>query len=207
MQLRRRIGVFGGAFDPPHRAHVAMAAAAIDQLALDRLWVVPTGHAWHKARPLSDGHHRLAMAKLAFSGLSRVQVTDLELKRSGPSYTADTLQTLQSQDRLPSTEDEWFLLMGADQAAAFHTWKRQDEILKRARLAVARRSTKNADPVDVQAHFSWPVVVIEMPLDPISSTFVRAQLTQIDGMPADQPILDESVARYIAQHNLYQDTK
>ena len=90
----RRIGVFGGAFDPPHRGHTALAQAALDHLDLDLLLVVPTGTAWHKSRPLSDAQHRLAMCALAFGDVSRAQIDDCEIVRSGPSYTVDTLQAL-----------------------------------------------------------------------------------------------------------------
>ena len=88
----RRIGVFGGAFDPPHRGHTALAQAALEHLDLDLLLVVPTGTAWHKSRPLSDAQHRLAMCALAFGDVSRAQIDDCEIVRSGPSYTVDTLQ-------------------------------------------------------------------------------------------------------------------
>ena len=88
---RQRLGMFGGAFDPPHNAHVTLAGVAVDQLALDELRIFPTGQAWHKARPLSPSVHRLAMARLAFQGLPRVVVDPRELEREGPTYTVDTL--------------------------------------------------------------------------------------------------------------------
>ena len=69
MTRPRRVGVFGGAFDPPHLAHVALARAAIEQLDLDELRVFPTGQAWHKARVLTAADHRRAMAELAFANL------------------------------------------------------------------------------------------------------------------------------------------
>ena len=75
-QALARAGMFGGAFDPPHRAHVALARAAIAQLRLDRLFVVPTGDAWHKARTLTAAAHRLAMTRLAFAGIAQVRVDD-----------------------------------------------------------------------------------------------------------------------------------
>lgn len=205
--MQRRIGVLGGAFDPPHRAHVALARAAIEQLSLDLLWVVPTGEAWHKVRKLSSAQHRLAMTRLAFRDLPQVRVTELELHRSGPSYTADTLEELQGQVAMSTGKAEWYLLMGADQVAVFHTWKRHEDILKRVRLAVARRKAENADAQDALQALPWPVTLLEMPIDPISSTFVRDRLTHADSTPVDQPILDEAVAGYIAQHNLYQNTK
>lgn len=93
----QRIGILGGAFDPPHIAHVAMAEAAIVQFHLDELIVVPTGKAWHKPRDLSNGEHRAAMAKLAFSHLRQARVDEIELHREGASYTIDTLRSLSDQ--------------------------------------------------------------------------------------------------------------
>ena len=89
-----RLGVLGGAFDPPHRAHFALAQAAIDQLQLDQLRLIPTGNAWHKARALTIAHHRLAMCALAFADLDRAVIDPRETLRSGASYTFDTLTQL-----------------------------------------------------------------------------------------------------------------
>ena len=82
----RRIGVFGGAFDPPHNAHVALVRAALSQLALDAFFVFPTGQAWHKPRALSPAADRLEMARLAFSDCPAVTVDQREMLRPGPTY-------------------------------------------------------------------------------------------------------------------------
>ena len=89
-----RIGLLGGAFDPPHRAHVALAESAVQALHLDHLLVLPTGQSWHRSRAGSAGDHRLAMARLAFEGLPGAVVDERELVRAGPSYTIDTLRAL-----------------------------------------------------------------------------------------------------------------
>ena len=81
--------LWGGAFDPPHNAHVAMAEAALVQFQLDHLHIVPTGDAWHKPRALSGATHRAQMARLAFGHLAGVTVNEVELQRQGPSYTID----------------------------------------------------------------------------------------------------------------------
>ena len=86
-----RVGMFGGAFDPPHWAHRALAETALGQLRLDHLHILPTGHAWHKPRQLSPAEHRVAMCKLAFDGLLNIHFDEREIHREGPSYTADTL--------------------------------------------------------------------------------------------------------------------
>jgi nicotinate-nucleotide adenylyltransferase len=107
------VGVFGGAFDPPHIAHIALAQAALEQLQLDELRVVPTGQAWHKSRTLTPAVHRLEMTRLAFAAMDRVVVDARETLRSGPSFTVDTLAELSSE--LPAAR--LFLVIGEDQAA------------------------------------------------------------------------------------------
>ena len=132
---QRRIGLYGGAFDPPHTGHHALAACAIRQLQLDVLHVLPTGDAWHKTRALSDATHRMAMAALNFADLPEVLIDDRELLRRGPSYTVDSLREL--ADQYPGAG--LFLLMGADQAACFDSWKDWQQIAQLAQLAVAPR--------------------------------------------------------------------
>lgn len=103
-----RLGLFGGAFDPPHLAHHRIAQAAIHTYALDRLYIVPTGDAWHKSRSLSPGQHRLAMARLAFADLPQAWIEPMEVEREGPSYTIDTLRALQARH----PQATWYLFIG-----------------------------------------------------------------------------------------------
>ena len=193
-----RVGMFGGAFDPPHRAHLALARAAVDQLGLDQLHVIPTGDAWHKARALTDGAHRLAMARLAFAGLQRVVVDGRELERSGPTYSIDTLRELQAE--YPGAE--LVLLIGEDQAAGFTRWRAWTEVARLAVLAVAGRGTGEG----VAALRALPGVRVEalqLPQMPESATEIRTRLT------AGQDIAElvpPAVASYIETHHLYQPT-
>mgnify|MGYP006207281187 CR=1 FL=1 len=128
----QRVGMFGGAFDPPHWAHRALAETALRQLGLDALHILPTGHAWHKPRQLSPAEHRVAMCRLAFDGLLNVHFDEREIRRDGPSYTADTLRELARE--YPGAQ--LFLVLGADQLLAFRTWVRWQEVLDLATLAV-----------------------------------------------------------------------
>ena len=193
---QRRIGLFGGAFDPPHQAHVALARAALAQLGLDELRVLPTGQAWHKARPLSEPQHRLAMAHLAFDSLPGVVVDDRELRRLGPSYTIDTLEELAAEQ--PGAA--FVLLMGADQWAAFPTWRRWQDIAARARPCVlARPGTAGVQP---HPGLPPPETLALPPMD-CSATALREALTL--GIAPEQlsPRLPDAVARYISAHGLY----
>lgn len=204
-----RIGVYGGAFDPPHWAHRALAEAALAQLRLDRLLILPTGQAWHKARPLTDAHHRLAMCLLAFGDLPNTQVDPRETRRSGPSFTADTLQELRGEH----PDAQLFLLLGADQLLAFKTWMRWPEVLQLAQLAVANRATRiGADALDdthAEADLSGvdlPFVRLDMPLTNISATAVRTRFGQPLGRDGTHAALvPQAVAGYISQHHLYQN--
>ncbi|HYF41072.1 MAG TPA: nicotinate (nicotinamide) nucleotide adenylyltransferase, partial [Ramlibacter sp.] len=130
-----RLGLFGGAFDPPHRAHVLLARTAVEQLRLDELRICPTGQAWHKARGLTPAQHRLAMCRIAFAGVPRAVLDDRELERAGPSYTVDTLRELHAEQ----PQAELFLVMGEDQAASFTGWREWAEIARLATLCIAQR--------------------------------------------------------------------
>ena len=199
---QKKIGVFGGAFDPPHNAHVALAQTALAELELDALNVIPTGQAWHKARTLSPAEHRLAMARLAFQDMPRVVVDDREIKRAGPTFTIDTLQALQAEN--PGAQ--LYLLMGGDQFAAFKQWHQWREIIKIAIICIAFR-----------ARFDWAegqfeplnelqnsIVMLQMPQMAVSATQIRQLLA--GGLGENQAIADllpNPVAGYIAQHRLY----
>ena len=201
-----RIGLFGGAFDPPHDAHLALARAAIDQLALDRLHVLPTGDAWHKSRPLSPAADRLAMCRLAFADLPRVRVDDRELRRDGATYTIDTLAELHAEE--PAAQ--LFLVIGADQAAAFHRWRRAADILRLATVLIAVRADPSGasaifdpnNPLPGMAVDAARVQALELPAMPHSATAVRRLVAA--GQPVGH-LVPASVAGYIATHHLYQN--
>jgi nicotinate-nucleotide adenylyltransferase len=197
----RRIGVYGGAFDPPHNAHVAVARAAVEQLALDALHVIPTGQAWHKARTLSAAGQRLAMAQLAFDGMPRTQVDARELQRAGPSYTIDSLEALQAQ--YPGAQ--LMLVLGEDQARALPTWQRGEDVLKLAIICIAARAVKSpANTVfDAQIAPNKAARMIALPPMLESSTDIRSLVAQ--GRPIDH-LVPSAIARYIAKHHLYQTT-
>lgn len=196
-----RLGVFGGSFDPPHRAHRALAETALAQLQLDRLLIVPTGQAWHKTRNLSPAVHRVAMVQLAFADLPRVQIDTRELDRGGPSYTIDTLRALSSDN--PGSA--LFLIIGQDQAAALSRWHEWREIVDMAMICVAGRADPESDasafvpPQGVQARFR----TLELPISAISATDIRQRVGA--GLGID-PLVCAPVARYIVLHRLYQAT-
>jgi nicotinate-nucleotide adenylyltransferase len=208
MAQPRRVGMFGGAFDPPHWAHRALAETALSQLGLDVLHILPTGHAWHKSRILSSAGDRVAMCELAFGDLPDVRLDPREIQREGPSYTADTLRELQRE----YPQAELFLVLGADQLLAFKSWVRWQEVLELATLAVANRATNiGADASldqDLETDLSGvdlPFELLNMPLKNISASAVRARVGQpVLSAAALDVLVPEAVARYISHHHLYQ---
>ncbi len=141
-----RIGVYGGTFNPPHLGHIAAARAVFETLKLDRLLLIPDRQPPHK--PLPEGspspEQRLELTRLAGEQLGlgdRVETLDLELHRSGPSYTADTLRAV--HERYP--DDELWLLMGTDMFLTLHTWHKPEQILALAGIAAFSRSQEDTE--------------------------------------------------------------
>jgi len=197
----QRIGLYGGAFDPPHTGHFALAQCAISQLKLDLLYIIPTGNAWHKSQSLTTATHRLAMTQLNFADLPAVVVEDMELKRQGPSYTIDTLRELVKRH----DSADFFVLLGADQAARFETWKEWQQIAQLAQLAVAPRATSEKDDTQLYEWHNHPQIrltPLNMPLENVSATDIRLGLKQ--GFMTDLG-LKPSVFQYIQHHHLYMD--
>ncbi len=197
-----RIGMFGGSFDPPHRAHVALADAAVAQLQLTALHIVPTGQAWYKERALSAAEHRLAMAELAFGGLERVQVDARELQRAGPSFTIDTLEALQAEN--PGAQ--LYLIIGKDQFAALKSWHRWQDLIEIAIICIANRahSARAEAGFDPQIRLPHPLVPLQLPLMPLSATDIRRQIASGAVTPQGLArLVPEPVARYIERHRLY----
>ncbi len=198
----QRIGVFGGAFDPPHNAHLALARLAIAQLKLDVLHIVPTGHAWHKARTLSSAADRLAMGRLAFQHMPEVVVDQRELLRPGPSFTIDTLQGV--QDENPGAQ--LYLIMGADQFAAFRQWHKWQDIVSLAIICIAgrARSTVVQGEFDSFGALGNRFLLLDLPPMSISATRVRQLFAAAEAQPGDiANLVPEAVARYISANRLY----
>ena len=197
MNTARRIGVFGGSFDPPHLAHLALARVARDALALNEVLWLPVGQPWKKGgRTCASGVQRAEMVRLLIGGEHGFTVDPRELHRPGPSYTADTLRELAAE--YPGAA--LFLVIGADQLSRLDTWYDSGEIIRLSTLAVAAREGQ-----EVQPPASWaghPLAWRELPLPriDISATEVRRRLAA--GEPVS-PLVGEAVAGYIDQQHLY----
>ena len=182
---------------------------------LDELRWVPAGQAWQKARPLTAAVHREAMLRLAIAGEPRFSVSRLELDRAGASFTLDTVREMQSEKQAELQAEpqngqpgaQWFLLIGQDQYAGFHTWRRWQELLERVTLAVAQRNIPagaGAQPWAADAQVQRAAhAVVTLPMMDVSSTEIRERVANGQGIDA---LVPPAVARYIEQHNLYRRT-
>ena len=132
-----RTGVFGGTFDPPHIGHLIAAQDAFQALKLDRLLFVPAAEPPHKrSRALTPAPVRVELLEAAIGSDRRFEISRLELERSGPSYTVDTLRQLHAQ----SADQELYLLIGADQVRELPTWREPQEIARLARIVLLARA-------------------------------------------------------------------
>jgi nicotinate-nucleotide adenylyltransferase len=188
-----KIGIFGGTFDPPHVGHLIVAQDAYEALALDRVLFVPAGVPPHKAGlTLTDAAVRMRMVEAAISGDDRFATSDVELRRSGPSYMVDTLRILHEED--PSAE--LHLLLGADQFRELHTWRSPEEIARLCRLILLSRGGVDAAPpgLDVQ-HQHVPVTRIDL-----SATDIRERAAHGRSI---RYLVPQAVERIIFEERLY----
>jgi len=190
----RRVGLFGGTFDPVHNAHVALAHAALAGLALDEVRWVPSGHSWQKNHHAAAAEHREAMLRLAIAGEPRFVLDRIEIERTGPSYTLDTVRELRAAE--PGTE--WVLMIGQDQYASLHTWRDWAQLLGLVTLAVANRpGTASLPHAEVRAH---PHRAVPLPMLDISATDIRHRVRHGEDI---SQLVPPPVARYIETHRLY----
>jgi nicotinate-nucleotide adenylyltransferase len=192
----RRIGVFGGTFDPPHLGHLTLAEWAREALSLDRVIFVPAAVPPHKRRRrLTAAADRVAMTRLAVRGHPAFTVSTLEVRRTGPSYTVDTLRALA---RVHPRAEFW-LLMGEDSLREFHTWHAPREILALASLAVAGRPGVRSPapaPRAPRGRVTW----LRNPRLEISSSAIRRRVRAGRSVRYWVP---DGVARYLAARRLY----
>ncbi|MEO6897020.1 MAG: nicotinate-nucleotide adenylyltransferase [Caldimonas sp.] len=190
----RRVGIFGGSFDPVHSAHVALATLALSELGLDEVRWIPAGQPWQKTRQLTDASDREAMVRLAIAGEPRFVLDRTELRRAGVSYTLDTVREL--REAMP--EASFVLLLGQDQYATLHTWHGWQDLLDQVTLAVANRpgATIEVNPQIARL----PQLSLTLPMMDISSTELRRRIAAGESIAG---LVPDAVASYIEQHRLY----
>ncbi len=199
-----RIGVLGGTFDPPHLAHLVLAAAARAALRLDRVLLVPAGDPWRKAgREVSPPAARLRLAEAAAGALPRVEVSAIEIERPGPSYTVETFEALAAAE----PDAAWWFLLGEDALADLPRWREPRRLIGLARLGLARRAGSGGDaaPGAEAAFAALPglrerVDAAPMPPLAISASDLRGRVRR--GEPTS-PLLPAAVRRLADELGLY----
>ena len=188
------LGVLGGTFDPIHVGHLVAAVNVRHALDLDLVLLVVANRPWQKegTRPVTPAQDRLAVVRAAVGQVPGVEASDLEVVRSGISYTADTLAAL----HVAEPDADLVLVIGADVAAKLGTWERLDEVRARCRLAVVNRP--GAPPPRVPR--GWRAEVVEIPALEVSSTDLRARVA--DGRPLDY-LVPEAAVHEMRRRRLY----
>jgi nicotinate-nucleotide adenylyltransferase len=194
------VGILGGTFNPPHVAHLVCAREALDQLGLDRVVLVPVAAPPHKPLPDDPGPEvRLELCRRAAAGDERLEVSDIEVRRGGPSYTVATLEEIHA--RRP--EDELTFIAGGDMAASLPEWREPERVLELARFAVAEREGAEREEIERRTAGLGGrerIVLFDMPRLDVSSSEVRARVAA--GLPIDE-LVPPPVAAYIDERGLY----
>lgn len=192
-----QVGLLGGSFDPVHRAHLLLAQAALEHLKLDQIQLIPAGQPWQRPALGATPEHRLNMLRLATKGLDKVEINPIEIHRTGPTYTIDTLDALE-----PNHTYVWIL--GSDQLANFCTWRSWQDIAQRVKLAVAQRPGSILTPPLALSQWlqAQNRTLFEIPFEPldVSATAIRQRLAL---QQSARDLLPEVVEQYIYEHGLY----
>ncbi|RQW19947.1 nicotinate-nucleotide adenylyltransferase [Bacillus sp. C1-1] len=186
----RRIGLFGGTFDPPHHGHLLIAQEAQLQLGLDEVWFIPVSSPPHKVRTeLTSGANRLALTKAAVNGQPAFKVLDLEIERKGKSYTYDTVREL--RELYPQAQ--FYFLIGADMVEQLDHWYNISELKNMVTFAAFDRPGSHIDDATEVTRIPFPQI-------DISSSFIRERVR------AKMPIryfVPELVRKFIEEQSLY----
>ncbi|QPJ62086.1 MAG: nicotinate (nicotinamide) nucleotide adenylyltransferase [Candidatus Nitronauta litoralis] len=219
----RRVALFGGSFDPIHMGHIAVAQEVLNQFKVDKVRFIPAFKSPNKSNEsTTPSGHRVAMVKIAIEGDDRFELSDLELKRSGNSYTCQTLEELHREE--PDTR--WFWIMGLDTFLDLPGWKNFDQILDLADLIVAPRPGYKIDDLEDtlvnlkinSKHSAFPLIpekgvnsittgrsdhkiyFLSKPVVDLSSSNIRREFVQ---KPSIKKMLPPPVVQYIMDHQLY----
>jgi len=196
MPPTRRIGVFGGTFDPPHIGHLITAIDVRCALDLDVMLMVVANEPWQKAsRDVTPAATRLAMVRAAVEGEPGVEASDVEIRRGGPSYTVDTL--IELREREP--EAELFLLLGSDAAAGLDTWQRVEELPALCTIVVVERPGSNTPLPD-----GFTVQHVTVPRLEVSSTELRERAAMGRSL---RHLVPDGVISLIREGDLYGDRR
>ena len=200
---KKRVGIFGGTFDPIHMGHLIVAETIMDEFHLDKVVFIPAAVPPHKlGRQISPAKHRYMMTMLATCSNPRFQVSDMEMHRQGPSYSRDTLAQLIKEH---GSDTEFYFIVGADSVENLHTWNRIDELLTMCHFIGASRPGCMPDMEKIAQRFgplAEKIHCLETPELEISSTEIRHRVGQKRTI---RYIVPETVEQYIYKEKLYLD--
>ncbi len=198
----KKIGIMGGTFNPIHNGHIALAQAAFEYCQLDEVWFMPSGYSYMKNKDdIVAGEDRLEMTRLAIEEISYFKCSDLEVKRAGNTYTAETLEILSQM----YPNDKFYFIMGADSLFGLPRWKQPEKIASLCTLATVIRDDVNLQELEIQKQhlentFHANIVLLPFCKIDISSSLVREKLVkgeELDG------IIPQKVMSYIEEKRLY----
>jgi len=197
-----RVGIMGGTFDPPHIAHLIIAELARARLDLDKVIFIPAGEPWMKsARIVTSADGRVEMVSLAISSNPAFSLSLIEVNRTGPTYTIDTIEQLSGE---VGYDVGLFLLLGWDSAAELPSWKAPDRITKMARIVVfPRPGFTKPEPEDLEKAMpgiAERMVYMDEPYLGISSTCIRQRIREGKSV---RYLVPDKVWQYIDEHNQY----
>ena len=204
-EKRIKVGILGGTFDPIHLGHLILASEAMESFQLDKMLLIPTGHSYlkdHKEEKVQSSGHRYRMTALAAEQDPRLEVSDIEVKRPGNSYTADTLRELEQAH----PDWELYYIVGADTLCMMRKWVRPNEIFERCTILAAQRSDETApeelelEIKSLQDEFHARILRLPVRNIEISSTDIRGRVRERKSI---RYLVSEPVIRYIYDNKLY----
>ena len=215
--LARRVGILGGTFDPIHRGHLDLAAAAYTTLGLTEMVIVTSNVPPHRPQPVASSFHRFAMVAFAIQEHPDWRASDLELRYDAPSYTSRTLSLFHDRGYQPS---ELFFVIGADAFLEIASWRDYPAILESAHFVVISRpgfrvgelperlpqlaSRMGTEPLDASSSALPLIILIDAPTADVSSTAIRSRLAEGESIAG---LVPANVRQHIEQHGLYAPTR
>ncbi|MCR4672850.1 MAG: nicotinate-nucleotide adenylyltransferase [Lachnospiraceae bacterium] len=204
MGTRKKIGIMGGTFDPVHIAHLVLAENAYRAFGLDSVIILPSGHPAYKitgGREISCAEHRLAMLEEACRDIPYFRVSDMEIKREGNTYSADTLEILTREN--PDTD--YYFIIGGDSLIKLDTWHDPASLLKNCIIVAAVRDVApiqacEEKAADLRERFGARIEFMDIPQLDISSTEIRRRVH--DGLSVKY-LVPAGAEEYIKEHGLY----
>ena len=199
-----KIGIMGGTFNPIHNGHIKLAYTAYNEIGLDKIWFMPSKNPPHKkSNDIASDYHRVNMIKLAIKAYKEFEISEIELKREGITYTVDTLVYL--KEKYP--QDDFYFILGADSLINIEKWYKPEQLFKLTNFIVASRDDVNYK--DLSNHCMYlngkydnvNIHIINMKKINVSSTELRKNHRDYNNVKHD--IVDQNVYNYIIDNNVY----